>query len=474
MQLRLRGWGWRHAGRRAWALRGVDLDVAPGERVLLLGRSGAGKSTLLQGVAGLLDPDAAEETEGDALLDGVPARAARGRAGLLQQDPASNLVMARAGDDVAFGLENRGVPAGEIWPQVHAALDAVGFPHGVDRSTSGLSGGEAQRLALAGVVALRPGLLLLDEPTASLDPEGVLLVRDAVSRAVEQTGATLLLVEHRPAPWLDLVDRVVVLGPDGVQTDGSAAAVLSGRVGAGLAADGVWVPGFEPGTSWNRRAAVGDPLLVADAVRHRYRGSDRDSPMSTSLEIRAGEALALTGRNGAGKSTLALALGGLLKPTGGAVRATPALDPDTRPLVRWRSAALAAAVGSVFQRPEQQFLTSRVRDEVAVGVARHPKSHAVERRTGELLGRLGLTRLAGADPHTLSGGEQRRLSVATVLATAPRVLVLDEPTFGQDARTWAELVALLQELLDEGRGLAVVTHDLPLLAALQARTLELR
>ncbi|RKS72473.1 energy-coupling factor transport system ATP-binding protein [Motilibacter peucedani] len=469
MQVSVTGWGWRHAGRRAWAVRELDLEVAPGEKVLLVGPSGAGKSTLLLALAGLLDPSSAEETEGRITLDGVDAREARGRAGLVQQDPATSLVMARAGDDVAFGPECWGVEPAEIWPRVDEALDDVGFTLGRSRATAGLSGGEAQRLALAGVVALRPELLLLDEPTASLDPAGVLVARAAVGRVLERTGAGLVMVEHRPGPWLDLVDRVVALDASGVVADGPPAAVLSGERGRWLAEHRVWVPGFEPSWPWHAPAA-GEALLQAESVTHRHRGASRPSPEDVSLVLHRGEAVAVTGRNGVGKTTFAQALGGLLRPSAGSVRATPALSADRRPLCTWRASALAGAVGSVFQRPEQQFVTGRVVDEVALGVR---LAGGAPSTATDLLERLGLARLAAADPHTLSGGEQRRLSVAAVLAAAPQVLVLDEPSFGQDARTWAELVRLLQALLEEGRSVAAVTHDRPLVGALAARELVL-
>ncbi|RZS87238.1 energy-coupling factor transport system ATP-binding protein [Motilibacter rhizosphaerae] len=465
VEVRARGWGWRHAGRRAWAVRDVDLAVRAGERVLVVGRSGAGKSTLLAGVAGLLDPATAEESAGELLLDGTSARAARARAGLLQQDPQAGLVLARAGDDVAFGLESWGVPPDAIWPRVRAAVDAVGFRHPLDHPTAGLSGGEAQRLGLAGLLALRPGLVLLDEPTANLDPEGVADVRRAVGDVLEQSGATLLLVEHRPGPWLDLVDRVVVLGPTGVEADGPPDAVLAGERGRALAEDGVWVPGYEPVPA-PLVPSPGAVVLEARGVGHRHRGAERDTPAPLDLELRAGEAVAVTGRNGAGKTTLGRALGGLLRPAYGPV----VVPGEPEPLHRWRAARLARTVGSVFQRPAQQFLTGTVEDEVALA----PRGTTTDpARVAELLERLRLAHLARANPHTLSGGEQRRLSVATVLARDPAVLVLDEPTFGQDARTWSELVALLQELLREGTSVAAVTHDRALVAALGAREVVL-
>jgi energy-coupling factor transporter ATP-binding protein EcfA2 len=449
----LRGFGWRHAGRRAWAVRGVDLRIAHGERVLLLGPSGAGKSTLLAALAGLL-PEDSGEAEGDVEIDGLDPRKARENVGILFQDPQTQLVMARSGDDVAFGLENRGVPAPDIWPRVQHALDRVGFPYDRNRATAALSGGEQQRLALAGVLALRPGLLLLDEPTANLDPAGGGLVRDAIARAGDPD-TTLIVVEHRVAEALPLVDRVVVLEPGGgIRADGRPAEVFAAH-GGRLAEQGVWVPGHP----LPRRKAVSPPadfLVRAEDVTAAHRLP------RTCLAVRCGETVAVTGPNGAGKSTLALMLGGLLAPTSGRITAFG----DRRPPHRWRAAALARRIGSVFQNPEHQFVTSRVADEVALGGV--PPA-----RAGELLERLRLTHLAGANPYTLSGGEARRLSVATALAAAPRLLVLDEPTFGQDRRTWIELVDLLARLRDGGHGIVAVTHDEAFVDALADRVVAL-
>ncbi|RAO15766.1 Zinc import ATP-binding protein ZnuC [Micromonospora noduli] len=463
----LRGFGWRHAGRRAWAVRGVDLRVEAGERVLLLGPSGAGKSTLLSALAGLLPEDSGEQ-EGTVEIDGLDPRKGRERVGIVFQDPETQLVMARCGDDVAFGLENRGVPADEIWPRVDEALHRVGFPYSRDRHTAALSGGEQQRLALAGALALRPALLLLDEPTANLDPAGAELVRHAVAGALD-ADTTLILVEHRVAEALPLVDRVVVLEPGGgVRADGTPEAVFAAH-GAALAAEGVWVPGHPI----SPRAATADPgevLLTADRLGLPPRLG------STDLAVRAGEALAVRGPNGAGKSTLALLLGGLLRPGSGRVTASAELaGADHRtPPHRWRAPALARRIGSVFQDPEHQFVTSTVFDELALGPRRTGQPEAAVKETvAGLLDRLRLARLAAANPYTLSGGEARRLSVATALATAPRLLICDEPTFGQDRRTWRELVDLFADLRDAGHGVVTVTHDADFVAALADRTVTL-
>ncbi|MEV8515730.1 ATP-binding cassette domain-containing protein [Dactylosporangium sp. NPDC051484] len=438
-----RGFGWRHAGRKAWAVRHLDLRIEHGERVLLQGASGAGKSTVLAAMAGLLAEDSGEQ-EGEILIDGRPAQQRRGETGIVFQDPQTQLVMSRAGDDVAFGLENRGVPRAEIWPRVDAALAAVGFPYGRDRGTAALSGGEQQRLAIAGVIALRPGLLLLDEPTANLDPEGAQLVRTAIAKALQDLDATMVLVEHRVDEALPLVDRTIVIGED---------------------PDAVWTPAAPGSLPMPARKAPGPPgeaLLTAEGLGLAHTDKTIDEV------VLGGQALAVEGPNGAGKTTLALLLGGLTRPTRGRVVAAPALaGPDAaRPPHRWRAARLAGRIGSVFQNPEHQFVTDTVRAELALGGA----SPAT---VDELLSRLYLDRLALANPFTLSGGEQRRLSVATALAAAPRVLVLDEPTFGQDLRTWRELVTLLADLRDEGRALVLVTHDPQFVAAIGDRRLEL-
>ncbi|MFD2090876.1 ABC transporter ATP-binding protein [Blastococcus deserti] len=458
--VRLAGWGFRHATRRAWAVRDVDLEIGAGERVLLTGSSGSGKSTLLRALGGLLTPESGDAT-GELSVDGAPPGRRRDRVGMVFQEPDSQLVMTRSGDDVAFGLENAGTPPERIWPAVDAALDAVGFDLGRDRPTAALSGGQKQRLVLAGALAPRPGLLLLDEPTAQLDPEGADLVRTAVVRAVADRSTTLVVVDHDVESWLPLVDRVVELLPSG-----------------GLVEHG---PGWAPAPlrfPARRPLPVGPLLLAAEEAGYTHRGSPTPALLPTDVGLHAGRTLAVTGPNGTGKSTLALLLAGLRAPTTGRVVATPALCAGLRrpahPPSRWRAAELVTRIGTVFQQPEHQFLTARVRDELSLGPLRSGAGDtAAARLADELLERLGLGDLAEAHPFTLSGGQQRRLSVATALATRPRVLVLDEPTFGQDRDTWAELVAILAEQQDGERSLCVVTHDAAVVTALADEVLHL-
>ncbi|MGN8051401.1 ABC transporter ATP-binding protein [Curtobacterium sp. 22159] len=474
-RITFRDWGWRYADRGDWAVRGVDLTVEPGERVAIVGPSGAGKSTLLRAVAAVLpdEPDDADDTaasvQGTVLVDGADPRAVRGRVGLVMQDPEAHTVMSRIGDDVAFGCENLGVPRAETWERVRSALDVVGLDLPLDRSTTMLSGGQRQRLALAGVLAMRPGALVLDEPCANLDPAGVEQVHGAVRALLDATGATMLVVEHRIGTWLDLVDRLVLLeAGGGVVVDGPPDAVLASHREA-LTAAGVWVPGSGPARASARRAdrTEGDELLTARSLG-TARGRRQPVGRGIDLDVRAGRVLAVTGPNGVGKSTLGLTLAGLLRPAEGTLRATRALtDDDEDAPAAWTSRRLAARIGTVFQDPEHQFVARTVREELAVG----PRALGlpdVDARVDELLTDFGLAHLADANPFTLSGGEQRRLAIGTVIAARPPVVVLDEPTSGQDRATWQAVVDRLGALADSGTAVVAVTHDRDLVRALDA------
>jgi len=384
------------------------------------------------------------------------------------QDPETQLVMARAGDDVAFGLENHCVPTAEIWPRVHRALADVGFPYSDDRATAALSGGEKQRLAIAGIFVLRPRLLLLDEPTANLDPDGARAIRDVLARVAECRDVTMVLVEHRVAEVLPLIDRVIVIeAGGGIVADGTPEAVFT-RERQRLEQLGVWVPGDRPAAP-PRRTAPGAEAIVARDLSYLYPRSDVPALDGVAATVRRGSALAITGPNGSGKSTLAMLLAGLLRPQRGEVRAF-----GEEPW-RWPARALVRRIGTVFQDPEHQLVAARVDDELRIG----PRAvglavEDVERRVRELLERLDLARLAAANPFTLSGGEKRRLSVGTALATSPDALIFDEPTFGQDRRTFAELLTLLAEFRDGGGAIAFASHDEPFVDAFADERLRLQ
>ena len=484
-RVRARGWGWRHAGRKNAALSGVDLDIAPGERVLVLGPSGSGKSTLMGGLAGLLGGAEEGDATGTLTVDGVAPAEARGRVGLLMQDPEAQVVLARVGDDVAFGMENLGVAREEIWPRVENSLKAVGLSVPLDHLTTELSGGQKQRLALASILAMGPGLLLLDEPTANLDLSGVAEVRAAVETVVERTGATVVVVEHRVDVWASLVDRVIVVADGAIAADGPLDEVLA-QQGDALRERGIWLPGDDVAAEVGPAPKV--PPASSESPEGGARGTtpitrvtdltigyDASAPVRSGIDltIERGVSTCIVGANGAGKSTFALTLAGLLPPLAGTVEVETA-DGTVGDPHEWSSKQLLGRMSMVFQEPEYQFLAATVAEELAIGPrAAGMTDEEIAPLVDEHLEALGLTKLARANPMTLSGGEKRRLSVATALISAPELLILDEPTFGQDRGTWLGLVRLLRAALERGVTLVSITHDPAFVAAMGQRVVDL-
>lgn len=545
-QLRFENWGYRHASRKAFAVRGLNLTIEAGQRVLLLGASGIGKSTILEGAAGLIGSDIILKSdsndknsnssshnvlvededggvsEGAVFVDDVPVHKARGRVGLVLQDPESQAIFQRLGDNVAFGPENMNVPRKKIWNIVDESLKEVGLDGlQLHRSTAHLSGGQMQRLALAGALAMKPSVLLLDEPTANLDPDGVEQIVSAVGKVLDDTHATMVLVEHHAQPWIDLIDRVIVLGlensgnsgnskngedsedsknfvhDDDIARDESAKTVIVAdgtpdevfnRKDLDFENLGIWLPDKYK-DSKNRNIgrihvegepdcdpSVGDGKVVLSTKNLAISHTDTPIAKNINLEFNSGQITALVGANGAGKSTLSLTLAGLIPSIEGEVVASEELckDLDSSDPIKWKSTELAKRISYVFQNPEHQFACGTVLEEVMLGPIRTGMSEEDARtKAKELLERFRLGRYANANPYTLSGGEKRRLTVAASLAAAPRVLILDEPTFGQDRKTWMQIIKLIASLRADGVSVIVVTHDKELVDALGARLVEL-
>lgn len=458
----------------------LDLFIPAGQRVLLAGPSGAGKSSLLRAIAGLSLTAAHGHLAGRVRIGrGASSRDAQrpGRVGLVLQDPLAGVVAETVGRDVAFGPENLAVPREEIWRRVEAALRDSGFPYGVSHPTAALSGGEAQRLALAGSLALGSEVALLDEPTSMLDAAGSESVRGAVRRDTAERGTTTIIVEHHLEPWLGFVDRLVVLGSDGsIVADGTPDDVLS-RHGHALTGQGVWVPGSGPPGLLDVRADLVEPhsrfdgeLVRAEHVRVELpsRMTQAGGRVATSVALRdasatvtAGRALAVTGPSGAGKSNLVLVLAGLSRPTAGSVVAAPglAVRAERRPW-KWRSRDLVARLSWVPQMPEHAVVASTVADEVLASSRSCDREPSwATRRADGLLEALRLDHLRESSPYHLSGGEQRRLMVAAALVHGPNGVLLDEPTIGQDRLTWAAVVGTVASARSAGCGVAVASHD---------------
>ncbi len=480
----------RYPGRPHPALSAVSLALDRGDRVLLLGPSGSGKTTLVLALAGIIPHVLPAELEGTVMVDGVDTRAAlpailAGHIGVVFQDPDAQICMSTVEEEIAFGLENLGVPPEAMDTRISTALDAVGMAQRRASRTDRLSGGLRQRLVLAAVLAMGTPILVLDEPTAHLDPQGT---REFFAVLARLSPPGCVLIEHKLEHAVPLMTRVVAIGSDGrVLVEGDPSTVFGQHAGL-LEAHGIWLP---PATRVVRAAALDDEALTLDdltalatsrpSVAERLmqalpvpRHPVPDGPAAidirnlsyaypggaaalreVSLSVPEGDFLALVGSNGSGKTTLALHLAGILPPPsgrvfvlGGDMAETPARE-------------VAGLIGYVFQNPEHQFVTESVLDEVRytprVRGMGDRESLALAR---EMLGRFGLAAAADRHPYQLSQGEKRRLSVATVLIAAPRVVVLDEPTFGQDARTNHDLLAHMVQLNEQGVTILMITHDM--------------
>ena len=396
------------------ALRDVTLELEPGEVVALLGPSGGGKSTLLRALAGLVPHFHGGRFAGRVEVGGLDTRRVRpadlaGTVATLFQDPEDQAVFTRVAAEVQFGLENLGTPPAEIVPRAEEALAAVGALHLAERPVAELSGGELQRVCLASTLALRPRLLLLDEPTSQLDPEGAV----AAIELARDSGAAVVVSEQRPERVLEAADRVLFL---------AGGRLVDEVPDAWLPREAV-VPDADP---------RGEPVCRLEEVSFAY--GQVPVVEARSLQVGRGEIVALVGPNGSGKTTLAKLATGLLEPQAGRV-------------VRDGRACYLS------QDPGRYLVRERADEEVALAVGDDLE------RARAALAQVGLAGFDERHPRDLSSGERERLALAAVLVAQPDLLVLDEPTRGVDPPRKDELAALLRAQAPR-RGTLVVTNDL--------------
>ncbi|MCA1307051.1 ATP-binding cassette domain-containing protein [Microbacterium esteraromaticum] len=500
--LRVRDLSVTHAGSAHPSPRNVSFDVHPGEVVLVLGPSGSGKSTLTLTLNGLIPQSVTAEVAGRVETAGMDARATpvaelSRHISMVFQDPDSQLVTGTVLDEVAFGLENLLLPVDEVLTRSEQALRRMGLWHKRSWNPDLLSGGGRQRLAIACALAMRSRVIVLDEPTANLDPQGIDDVYDALGELAHDADRAIVLVEHNLDAAMRFATRAVVLDHDsGVVLDGPARDTIRNNADA-LLELGVWLPSSTLAALRLRAAGADIPVLPVTPDEFAHLPADlfpapaqiplADAPsaitvrdmtvlkrrepvlMVPQLQIPEGSFTAIVGANGAGKTTLLQALAGVVP----APRRTVMIgDLDAG---RAAPRQLASRVGFVFQNPEHQFIAGTVREELAHGLRmqRLPATEIDERVDG-MLARFGLMHKADVHPFLLSGGEKRRLSVGTALIARPGVLALDEPTFGQDRARATELLTLLKELQAEGTTVLIVTHDLQLVAEYSTHTVMLR
>ena len=510
-----------YEGETSPVINGVSLCVEPGEFVLILGPSGCGKSTLLNVLNGTIPHTLRGELGGHAVVCGksVPDTKVTNFAtevGMVFQDPEAQIINTRVRDEVCFGLENLCRPADEIMARQAEALAYVGLPDAGDLSIFDMSGGQKQRVSIAAVLAARPRLLVLDEPTANLDPAGMAEVFAVLHRLNREFGTTIIMVEHRVDELADRVTRVIMMDRGEVVFDGKPRAAFARRreghseeaetiatsawfpqvsefalelaTAAGIAvapdvmplnvteavafAEGVMARGLVQSTAKPaapESAAPGEKLL---SIRDLTFGYTRERPIlkNVSLELETRSIVALLGQNGSGKTTLARALIGINPVEPGTVYLGDRDISDLGPR------EISAEIGYVFQNPDHQFVTDQIDEEVAYGLkVRGYAEDFIARRVDEVLDIVDLARYRHRSPFNLSLGERRRLSVATMLVLEPRLLVLDEPTIGQDHERAQHLMRLMDRLRERyGTTILMITHDVRLVAEWADRAIALR
>ena len=475
-------------GEKALVFQGLSLSVLQGEKVLLLGPSGSGKSTLLQILSGLIPRSVEIPMKCDDIQ--VPAQA-----GVVFQDPDTQFCMSFTDEEIAFVLENRSIPREEMPALIEYVLKQVGLSFEQNRVLiQSMSQGMKQRLAIASMLAMDPEVLFLDEPTALLDDEGTSQVWDTVRRIASDK--TLIIVEHKINEIVDMVDRIIVLSPEGkIVADGPSQQVFTEERET-LKAYGIWYPGVwdehEQAAKQEEGSASGEHQVRVDhgisslEVQKSSGLSDTPgispishvsslSPVSSSnqpaldlqqftgwrgkrpfiqveqAKVWHGDWIGIVGANGAGKSSLLLSLMNILKTTGH-------YEVDGQP--SGKTEQLADRIAFVFQNPEFQFVTNTVAEEVEFSLL-GGRLTTEERlaRTDHMLNQFGLIDLSERHPYQLSMGQKRRLSVASALVREQRILLLDEPTFGQDARNTFAMLTQLEQLRREGTAIVMVTHD---------------
>lgn len=517
----LRDITYTYEGEATPVINAVSLRVEPGEFVLILGPSGCGKSTLLNVLNGTIPHTLRGELSGHAVVCGksVPDTKVTNFAtevGMVFQDPEAQIINTRVRDEVCFGLENLCRPVDEIMARQAEALAYVGLPDAGDLSIFDMSGGQKQRISIAAVLAARPRLLVLDEPTANLDPAGMAEVFAVLHRLNREFNTTIVMVEHRVDELADRVSRVIMMDRGAVVFDGKPRAAFARRreghsEEAETIATSAWFPqvsefalelataagiavapevmplnvteaiAFAEGVMAGRlaqaparaaapeNAAAGEKLL---SIRDLTFGYTREQPIlkNVSLELETGSIVALLGQNGSGKTTLARALIGINRVERGTVYLGDRDISDLGPR------EISAEIGYVFQNPDHQFVTDQIDEEVAYGLkVRGYAEDFIARRVDEVLDIVDLARYRHRSPFNLSLGERRRLSVATMLVLEPRLLVLDEPTIGQDHERAQHLMRLMDRLRERySTTILMITHDVRLVAEWADRAIALR
>jgi energy-coupling factor transporter ATP-binding protein EcfA2 len=455
--IRLRDIRYRYP-HTGWVLKGVDFSVTDGEYLFIGGANGSGKSTLAYLFNGLIPHYFGGTLQGTVTIDDLNTLEHKvfelfSHVGLVLQNADAQLFNSTVEDEIAFGLESLGLPGGEIDNRIREISRTLNLEDLLGRSPATLSGGEKRLVAIASVLCLNPSVLLLDEPYGDLDWEAVERVRQTLSE-VNRSGKTVIVIEQRMGKFLHDTSRCLILEQGKLLYQGSPQSAHQVLLNAHL------LPHYSTGENGSPGK---EPLLIVQDLSYRIKG--KEILTAVSLELKKGETLALIGRNGSGKTTLLKHFNGLLHPTSGRLTFKGEEIQDKAP------SELAGQVGLSFQNPNDQFFKYRVKDEVMAGPTILRKIQ--EDWLQEMWQVFELHALLDRSPYRLSEGEKKRVSLASTLATRPKLLVLDEPTSGQDGRFREALATLMTELKNRGFTIVIATHDLDFAQAVADRWIVL-
>ena len=467
----------RYRDREETAIRNISFSTEKGEVLLIAGASGCGKTTLIRCINGLVPRSYKGELSGLVRVfgeetKGWPLSRISQKIGTVLQDPERQILGTKVINEVAFGLENLSLPREEILQRSEEALNFLRISHLRDRETFNLSGGEKQKVALAGVLAMRPSILLLDEPLASLDPASALETLEMVRRLADD-GMSVLMIEHRVEDVLKInPDRVIFMSAGEIRYLGAVGGLINAvdyreiKLPARMIMERAAMdpkpaelhvlPGGarnEPGDMTTLKEP--EPLIRFEDVSFAY---EKDSEVlhGIDLEIHRGDVIAVLGPNGAGKTTFVKHAIGLLKPKSGRVLVG---DRDTH---KATVAQIASTVGYVFQSPSHMLFAPTVAEELAFGPKnlKHPPDQ-IEKEVKEALQIVNLSDMINDPPLALSFGQQKRVSIAAILAMRSRILVMDEPTAGQDYLNYMNFMdSILQ--MPGFEAILFITHDVDL------------
>jgi energy-coupling factor transport system ATP-binding protein len=442
-----------------WVLKGIDLQIGNGEYVVIYGANGSGKSTLCYLTNGLIPHFFGGTFIGTVRLNHRNTKECRvsdllPEVGLVLQNCDAHLFNSTVGSEIAFGLESLGLDPSEIDGRIREIAARVKIEKLLARSPTALSGGEKRLVAIASVLCLDPPLLVLDEPYASLDWEGIRRVRSLLER-IHRSGKTIIVIEQKTVGFLQDATRCIIMDRGKIVFDG-----LPGAAGAALSERHL-MPHYPKRIS--RNVQGGKTILQVENLT--YQIEDRIVLKHISLEVKQGESIAIIGKNGAGKTTLIKHLNGILGGGSQGVRFGDKLVEKMQPAER------ASNIGVSFQNPNDQFFKSKVRDEILVGPRIQKRGE--DEWIGNVFDMFHLRPLLERAPYQLSEGEKKRVAIASIVSIRPNILVLDEPTLGQDGASREGLLRLLATFEEHRFTIIIVTHDLDFAEAAADRWLVL-